>query len=1158
MLITAKLSRYFSDSWQRFPFCLSIVAWLGLASSGLGAPSLVSTASLDGQTVALIFAEDLDPTVVATAAIYTVTGATVQGAQLLDDQRTILLSVTSLSGSTYTVSAVGLKDAQGATANINGTGTILGWTAQDIGDLPEPTIAYARTSDAIEVLAKGGTVWFNADSGNLISRPRTGDFDVRVQVSKVSGGGPNSNMILDARETADAGSRHVAITVYPSQKNWTSFRRADTDGASSVLAGNWRVAWPAGIDFPNAWLRLKRSGNSFTTYGSTNGLDWIQIGDAYSPDPPYTDNLVLGLATGVTDAGVPPLEVEYSNFGNFALTNAVIVINAQPQSVSVIENHPATFSVAATLQNGPVGVLSYQWQRDGVDIPGALGSSYTLALASLGDQGAQFRVKISAPGVASVTSAAATLNVQKDTAAPYIVSTAGLVGYTIGIVFDKPLDPASAADATLYTVNGGTAIDSATLLADQQTVVLQVSALTGSTYTLKVNGVKDLAGNTANTTAKGPVLDLAVQDLDNLPAPSLVYARTASDLDVQVSGGAIWFNADSGNLISQSKTGDFDVRVQVSKVAGGSPNSNFILDARETADPGSRHVAITVYPTQKNWTAFRRVDTDGASSVLAGNWRVAWPADIDFPNAWLRLKRAGNSLSTYGSTNGLDWIQIGDAYAPDPAYPDKLVVGLATGVTDAGVPPVQVEYSNFGDFALTNALIVINAQPQSVTVQENHPATFSAEATLQNGPVGALSYQWQRNGVDIAGAVGSTYTLALPSLGDQAAKFRVRVSAPGVTPVDSAAATLDVQPDTTPPQALSAYAFVGTMVTVCFDELLDSTSADDATRYKLGAGQEVQSAALQTDGQTVLLGVSGLSGTQFTLTVTGVGDLKGNLATNTITGNFAGLTVLDVGDVAAPGLVLGCSADPIQILARGADIWGLVDSFNFVFQQIRGDFDLRVQMDSITLVNGATRGGLMVREDTSPGSRNVFAGTYPKAGDGHWVATARNTADGTTIILPGGYIPRDTGFDFPNAWLRLKRVGQAFTAYYGTNGVDWVQLGDAVTADPAYPETIMVGLASASIDAGGNAGDQYAAFEYRNYGPTPAAPPAVRLAISAATPNVIITWPATAAGFQLQQSTQIGTGAAWTAITNAPVQTGDQNQVTVPIATGTRFYRLAR
>lgn len=1143
---------------QHLALFLAIAAWLGIGSYALAAPTLVSTASLDGQTVALCFGTDLDATSAGTASLYTVSGATVQSATLLADQRTVLLSVTGLTGSTYTVAAKGLADAQGQTADVSGTGPVLGWTVQDLGELPAPSVVYACSPSAIQVEIHGGTVWFNADSGNFIDQPKSGDFDVRVQVSKVQGGGPNSNMILDARESALPGSRHVAITVYPTQKNWTSFRRVENDGASSVLDGTWRIAWPAGIDFPNAWLRLKRSGDTFTAYGSTDGLDWVQVGNPYTPDPPFSPELRVGLATGITDAGTPPLRVEYSQFGAFALTNAVIVITTQPRDVTVTENHPATFSVSATLQEGPSTALTYQWQRDGTDIPGATSAAYTLPLATLADQGAQFRVRISAPGGLSVDSAIATLNVQKDTSAPYVVSTAGLVGYNIGVVFDKLLDPTTAQDPSHYTLTGGPAVAGATLLADQQTVVLQVPQLTGASYALQVAGVKDLAGNAANSTVTGQILDFAVQDIGNLPAPSLVYARTASAIDVQVDGGAIWFNSDSGNFISQPRTGDFDVRVQVDYLGGGTANSNMILDARESADPGSRHVAITVYPVQRNWTAFRRVETEGSSSVLAGTWRIPWPVDVDFPNTWLRLRRSGATFTTYGSTNGLDWVQVGDPYTPDPPLADTLLVGMTSAVTDGGAPPLRAEYSHFGDFALTNALIVITTQPQDLTVQENHAATFSVGATLQNGPTGALSYQWQRNGVDIPGAAGPSYTLALPTLADQGARFRVRISAPGVASVDSAAAVLNVQPDNTPPQALGAAAIVSTMVTVCFDEALDPGSANDPTRFSLGGAASVDTATLQDDGQTVLLGVTGLSGNTFTLAINGVADLKGNPASSTVAGAFAGLISLDVGDVAAPQLVLSCNTNQFQVLARGADIWGLVDSFGFIYQPLTGDFDVRLQIESMGIINAATRGGLMVREDSSGGSRNVFVGTYPTDGDNHWVATARETLDGNTLILTGGYVLRDPGFAYPNAWVRLQRSGQSFRTYYGTNGVDWVQLGPTFTASPAYPDTVMVGIGSSSIDAAGNGSNQYASFTYSHYGPTPAVVPPPTLAIAAALPNVVLTWPTSAAGFQLQRAGQLGAGAAWTAITNTPVQVGDQFQLSVPASGDVQFFRLAR
>jgi glucose/arabinose dehydrogenase len=80
-----------------------------------------------------------------------------------------------------------------------------------------------------------------------------------------------------------------------------------------------------------------------------------------------------------------------------------------PANVKVSVGDPASFSVDA---NGE-GPLSYQWQREGVDIPGATSARYTLASATLADDGARFRVVVSNAN-GSVTSAAATLTVSSN------------------------------------------------------------------------------------------------------------------------------------------------------------------------------------------------------------------------------------------------------------------------------------------------------------------------------------------------------------------------------------------------------------------------------------------------------------------------------------------------------------------------------------------------------------------------------------------------------------------------------------------------------------------------------------------------------------------------------------------------------------------------
>jgi glucose/arabinose dehydrogenase len=81
-------------------------------------------------------------------------------------------------------------------------------------------------------------------------------------------------------------------------------------------------------------------------------------------------------------------------------------IATHPQPVTVPVGGDATFTVAAT-GSAP---LTYRWQRDGVDIPGPTGSSYTLHGAQLADSGARFRAIVS-NGLGSATSNAATLTV---------------------------------------------------------------------------------------------------------------------------------------------------------------------------------------------------------------------------------------------------------------------------------------------------------------------------------------------------------------------------------------------------------------------------------------------------------------------------------------------------------------------------------------------------------------------------------------------------------------------------------------------------------------------------------------------------------------------------------------------------------------------------
>jgi hypothetical protein len=66
----------------------------------------------------------------------------------------------------------------------------------------------------------------------------------------------------------------------------------------------------------------------------------------------------------------------------------------------------------------------------------------------------------------------------------------------------------------------------------------------------------------------------------------------------------------------------------------------------------------------------------------------------------------------------------------------------------------------------------VRIEPSRVTVQVGATVTYAVRA----GGDLALAYQWRRNGVDIAGATGATYTLVGANLADDGVQFSVSVT----------------------------------------------------------------------------------------------------------------------------------------------------------------------------------------------------------------------------------------------------------------------------------------------------------------------------------------------------------------------------------------------
>jgi hypothetical protein len=173
----------------------------------------------------------------------------------------------------------------------------------------------------------------------------------------------------------------------------------------------------------------------------------------------------------------------------------------------------------------------------------------------------------------------------------------------------------------------------------------------------------------------------------------------------------------------------------------------------------------------------------------------------------------------------------------------------------------------------------------------------------------------------------------------------------------------------------------------------------------------------------------------------------------------------DVGNPAIAGTVT-VSDGGFDITAGGADVWGVKDEFNFVYIEKTGDFDFAARIESLTATHLYTKAGLMAREDLAPGSRHIYFQIFPnnnprnKNNGGFEFQYRQITGGDMKAIYPVRFDGApDFPVTFPNTWIRLKRFGNKFTGYTGTDGKSWKEYA---TFNLDLPEKVYLGVAVTS------------------------------------------------------------------------------------------------
>jgi hypothetical protein len=242
-------------------------------------PVLVRAAGLFLNGVAVTFSEGVRADAATNAGNYLITSASgplaVSAAQFDGSTSNILLTTaTQIAGTNYTLTVNGVRDLAAA-ANLIATNSQAAFVAMafsgvDIGN-PAAGGTLAMAANGFDLTASSGGVSRTNDQFTFGYRNYTNDFDVQVRVAALAFAGAWTRAGLMARDGLTTNAPFAASLATPGPAGCYFASRAAV-GGSAAMAGYFPV------NYPDTWLRLRRTGNVFDGFASLDGRSWEFLG----------------------------------------------------------------------------------------------------------------------------------------------------------------------------------------------------------------------------------------------------------------------------------------------------------------------------------------------------------------------------------------------------------------------------------------------------------------------------------------------------------------------------------------------------------------------------------------------------------------------------------------------------------------------------------------------------------------------------------------------------------------------------------------------------------------------------------------------------------------------------------------------------------------
>ena len=220
------------------------------------------------------------------------------------------------------------------------------WQDTDLGSVGLSG-GVALSSNALTVLGSGADIWGAADACHFLYQSVSGNgtFTARVAAQVASDLWAKAGVMV--RESTATNARHVFMCVTPNEG--VAFQNRPGVGGSSYSVGIGGLIAPY-------WVRLVRSGSSFSGYASPDGTSWTQMGGATNISG-FASNALWGLAVTAHNNSLASAAV-FDNITVYAAGHAPTL--APIAATNILAGRTLAIQAVASDPDLPAQPLSYQ------------------------------------------------------------------------------------------------------------------------------------------------------------------------------------------------------------------------------------------------------------------------------------------------------------------------------------------------------------------------------------------------------------------------------------------------------------------------------------------------------------------------------------------------------------------------------------------------------------------------------------------------------------------------------------------------------------------------------------------------------------------------------------------------------------------------------